>query len=334
MRWNHGFTSAFYGYVVDPITWRELERFEIVGGEINRSGDGLQESADIQTAKRRQESEQYIRIYLDAEQGGTREHVPLFTGLACSPGRETEDGFESNTLECYSVLKAADDMQLPRGYFVGRGTSAGVAVKELLSVLPAPISIEGITPSLSSHLLAEDEETRLSMAQKVLGAINWKLRINGRGEILISAHSDAPKVVLDPRGNDVIQQNIEIEHDWYAAPNVFRAISDSETAVARDESESSPLSIINRGREVWISDTSPDLNSSESLAEYALRRLKELQNVSMKVSYDRRFIPDINVNDVITLHYPEIGLDGDYRIHSQKIELEYGATVSEEAELV
>jgi len=174
----------------------------------------------------------------------------------------------------------------------------------------------------------------LSMTQKVLEAINWNLRINGRGEILISAYSDEPQVVLDPIGNDVIQQDIEIEHDWYSAPNVFRAISDSETAVARDESETSPLSITNRGREVWVSDTSPDLNSNESLAEYAARRLKELQKVSMKVSYDRRFLPNVYVNDVITLHYPEIGLDGDYRINSQKIELEYGATVSEEAELI
>lgn len=334
MKWNRGFTSSFYAFVVDPVTWRDKERFELVGGEINRTNEGLQQSADIDIATRRHNSEQYIRIYLEADQGGANTRVPLFTGIAYSPENATEDGFETNSLECYSVLKAADDVQLERGFFVPKGSNAVDVVKELLLVTPAPIDSTGESPTLKGHLLAEDEETRLSMAQKVLEAVNWRMRIDGRGEILLSEYSNEPVARFDPVDNDIIQENVDRKHDWFSAPNVFRAISDSETAVARDDSEGSALSTANRGREVWASDTSPDLNSGESLAEFSVRRLKELQQVADQAEYDRRFAPEIYVGDVVHLHYPEQGLDGLYRITSQKIELEFGATTSEEVEKI
>ena len=142
MKWNNGYSASYYAYIIDPVSWREKERIEITGGSISRSEDGLRESADIECKAYEHGKEQYIRVYLDAWQNGAASHEPLFTGLATSPSRDIDGYFEKNTLECYSVLKAADDVLLDRGYYVPAGTDGAAAVKDLLSVCPA-VSVVG-----------------------------------------------------------------------------------------------------------------------------------------------------------------------------------------------
>ena len=79
MDWNNGFTAKYYCTVVDPITWQDVSRFEIVGGRINRTDDGLMGSADIDCVNRKQPKEQWVRIYLEAVQNSGSERVALFT---------------------------------------------------------------------------------------------------------------------------------------------------------------------------------------------------------------------------------------------------------------
>ena len=85
---------------------------------------------------------------------------------------------------------------------------------------------------------------------------------------------------------------------------------------------------------MWAEETSSELNTGESISEYAVRRLKELQQVQLKASYDRRFIPEVLVGDFIRLRYPTQGLEGIFRVTGQKIELGHGARTSEEIEAV
>ena len=128
----------------------------------------------------------------------------------------------------------------------------------------------------------------------------------------------------------MIEPSIAVEYDWYSCPNVFRAVQDDLSAVARDDDPDSPLSTVSRGREIWAEETSCDFNTGESIAEYAVRRLKELQSIAVTASYERRYHPDVLAGDVIRLRYPAQGLDGLYKVTSQSIELGYGAKTSEE----
>lgn len=330
MNYSEGFSASYYACIVDPITWRDGERIEITGGSINRSGTGLRDSADIDTARYRLEREQYIRIYLDARQGGSSSHEPLFTGLACSPESDIDGVLEANALQCYSVLKAADDMLLPIGYFAPQGVEGTRIIQDLLSVIPAPVTAENGSPSLRSHIVAEDGETRLTMADRVLDAIGWRMTIRGNGEINLSPYSTSEDAVFDPQYNDVLEPSIKVEYDWYEAPNVYRAILDDVAAVARDDSPDSSLSTINRGREIWAEDTSADLNTGESIAEFAERKLRELQQVAFTAEYSRRYDPNVYVGCVVRLNYPQQRLNGLFRVTSQKIELGHGARTSEE----
>ena len=328
MNWSKGFSAAYYGHYVDPVSWADTERFEIISGSINHVADDLRESASVKVTNYGRGVEKWIRIYLDTKQDESGAHTPLFTGLAVSPDDEIEGFFSAQTLDCYSVLKPADDILLQRGWYAPAESNGGQIIKELLEGF-APLNVADNAPYLSQAIIAEDGETNLSMAEKILNAINWRIKIDGYGVINVMPKPIKVSASFDPNTNDVIEPQIKLKHDWFDCPNCFRAISDDLTGIAKDESDG-PLSIKNRGREVWAEESGVDLAGDESIGEYALRRLKEEQSYGISVSYYRRFDPNVNVGDLVSLRYQAQGISGIYTVSSQTIELGYGARVSEE----
>ena len=330
MDWRKGFSARYYLTIVDRDTWRDIGRIEIIDGTIKRTCSDLRESADIK-CKNYSDREQLVRVWMDARQEGDFVHTPLFTGLATSPDRNINGNIENNALQCYSVLKYAQDMLLDRGWYAPQDADGARIIKDLLGVSKAPIKMGEGSSTLTETIVAEDNENCLSMAEKILEAINWDLKINGYGEITIEPITYTSIAMFDTVDNDVVEPSISVNYDWYDCPNVFRAItSDGSYAVARDEDESSLLSIPNRGREVWAEETDCYPSYSETIDEYAERRLKELQRVSTKVSYSRRFYPEIEVNDVVTLNFPRQGISGNFLVDSQTITLGYNGKTSEE----
>lgn len=328
MDWSKGYKASYYMARVDPATWRDVERIEITGGSIKRSVDGLMQSADIDCINF-PGGEMWIRVYLDALQSGTAAHEPLFTGLATSPERNFNGRMSASSLTGYSVLKPADDVILPRGWYAPAGLPAANIVATLLQVSPAPVAISDNSPPLAGTIIAEDGETRLTMAQKVLSAINWRLRIDGNGTVYIEPQPIIAVSAFDPNYADVIETQINVTMDWYSAPNIFMCSDGNMTAIARDESANSPLSTISRGREVWEYEANCDRGENESIEEYARRRLAELQRVEVSAEYDRRYFPEVMPGDLIRLSYPEQGLDGIFSVNDQSIDLGYAARTSE-----
>lgn len=329
MDWSRGFSAAYYLAVVDPASWRDVDRIEITSGSITRNGTGLRESADIQCTDYDNNRELWIRVWLDATQGETTEHIPLFTGIACSPSTEIDGNLFKHPLECYSVLKPAQDILLKRGWYAPANANGANLIRTLLSVSPAPVVIDGLSPTLTQTIVAEDGESNLSMADKILMAIGWRLRIDGDGTVHVCPKATEESATFDALENDVIEPQLSVDQDWYECPNVFRAVLGNLTAEARDENPDSFLSIVTRGREVWKEETSAALNSGETIAEYAMRRLREEQSYAVSVSYYRRYVPEVYVGDIVRLHHPAQGLDGDFVVQSQTITLSYGARVSE-----
>lgn len=330
MDWNKGFSSRYYASRVDPNTWRDVERFELISGSVSRVDSGTYESADIDCREFDTSVETWIRIYLDTRQGGSAAHVPIFTGLASTPEVTINGNVKQYPVACYSVLQPADDVLLPLGWYAPTGANSGNVIRELLKVTPAPVTVEANAPELQTAVLAEESETNLSMVQKLLNIMNWRLRIMGDGEIVISPKPLNESATFDAIESDSVEPQITVRKDWFSCPNVLRATVEDLTAIARDDSADSPLSTVNRGREVWAEETSATLNVDEGIAEYSQRRLKEKQTVATEISYSRRFLPDVYVSDYIRLHYPRQGLEGLYRVVSQTIELSHGARTSEE----
>ena len=332
MDWTKGFSSRYYISIVDKDTWRDTKRIEITGGSIKRSISDLRQSADIDVINYQENNEPIIRVWLDARQEDMASHTPLFTGLATTPERDINGRLVSQTLQCYSILKPAADVLLPRGWYAPSDINAITQIIRLLKVTGAPIETVGDYSDLNlkQAVVAEENETNLTMVDVLLNIAGWRLIIDGYGRIQLSAYPKEPSMVLDSREVDIVEPSLSDNYDWFGCPNVFRAIADETYAEAKDEDPNSPFSIQNRGREIWAEESSCSLNEKETLSGYARRRLKELQQVGRTVNYTRRFVPELNITDVVRLNYPAQDLIGSFVITDQTIDLGFGARTSEE----
>ncbi len=332
MQWDKGFSARYYAEVIDPKTWRDIKRFEITSGSIDKQPkETLIESADITVKNLEGTGENWIRIWLDARQGrGATAHVALFTGLTAAPERKLNGNRSEFGLECYSVLKPANEVLLERGWYANITISGADIVKRLLSVTPAPVRVEGTSPKLSKHIISENGETRLTMARKILEAINWTIQITGMGEIIIKERSDKITATYS-KDMDMIEPNLTDRKDWYSCPNVFRAVSGTSIAIARDDDPDNFLSIPVRGREIWKEETDCKLTDGELLAAYAQRRLKEEQSLSRNLKYKRRFDSNVTPDDIVKIIYPNQKINGCFRVISQKITLGHRCKTEEEA---
>jgi len=332
MNWSRGFLADYHYTIVDPATWRDLRSYNLTDGSVMKTTDGLMESADIGITSLPSEGETWVRIYLAAMQDGTVTREALFTGLLQAPTTDWDGRRESHQAELYSVLKPADDILLPRGWYALAGSDGARLAAELLDAGPAPVTYEEGSPRLASHMIAEAHETNLSMARKLVDAIGWRIRLSGDGQISIEPRATRTAAMFDPNGNDVVELAITDQRDWYSCPNVFRAQINNLVAVATDDDPDSPFSTVSRGREIWKEDDAIALNDGESIEEYAIRRLKEEQMPARMISYGRRYMPGVGPGDLVGLTYPGQRISGTFRVLSQRIELGYGARVAEECE--
>ena len=329
MDWSKGYSARYYAMQVDPTTWRDISRLDITGGSIKRTPTGLRCSASLDATQDVEGIEMYVRVYLDTAQDGEYAHEPLFTGLATSPKRDSYTTLQDRSLDCYSVLKPADDVILSRGWYAMAGADGGELIRDLLSIIPAPVEIDTAPPVLSSTIIAEDNETHLSMADKIVTAMNWRMWVRGDGTVRVAPYSLDPVATFDPLEYDVCEAPLSIKEDWYSCPNVYKAVSDDMTGIARDDDPDSPLSTVRRGREVWMVENNVTLSGNESVAEYATRALREAQRIQKSVSYRRRFVPAVFPATVVRLHYPAQRVDGDFIVTSQSINLGFCASTSE-----
>ena len=323
MDWNQGYSASYYMMIVDPASWRDLRMVDITGGYITKTDSSLMESAAVELTENLGEA--WIRIYLDARQDDGGGRTPLFTGLLQTPKTQWQGIIDSYSAECYSVLKAADDVMLQRGWYALAGQNGIELAAQLLEATPAPVIVEENAPLLSSTIVAEDGETNLSMARRLVEASGWRIRIEGDGTIYLCPEASEASAVFDSATNDIVEPQITDSQDLYSCPNVYMATSGDQTYIARDEE-----SILQRGREIWKVENNVTLNSGESIMQYAVRMLEESKAAARKVEYQRRYKPEVVPGDIAELNFPGLKISGEYNIKKQKITLGYAATVAEE----
>lgn len=333
MNWNNGFSALYELYRVNPVSWQDAGAYELIAGQISKSEGGLIESADLTMSE--SPGECWLRVYLKARQGESGERVALFTGLASAPQRNLNGNSVTYKAQCYSVLKPVEDTLTPRGYFVAAGVRGAEAAAELLSIGPAPVTYETASPTLTEAIVSEDRDTYLSMAQKILDSIGWRIRISGHGEVEILPKAETESARFDEYENDSIEVSITDTNDWYSTPNCLRVVSGSDAVEVKDNSDSvlstSSRQIARGGNgEIWAQESVSSLGDGETLQAYAERRLKELQGPARKLAYSRRFRPDVTIGDKVRLHLPGHEIDDIFTVTSQRITLSYGAKVSEE----
>lgn len=331
MDWNSGYSALYELRSVDPVSWMDSGFLDFTGGTINRKESGLIESADLKMTDRIREG--WVRVYLLARQANSSARVPVFTGLAMTPQRDLDGTRESYSTECYSVLKPAEDTLTPRGYYVPAGASGAQVAAGLLGVCPAPVTYDENGPSLLEAIVTEDSDTNLSLAQKILESIGWRIRISGDGSIRICPAAKDPVTRYSAFDADAIEPKVTDSDDWYECPNCIRVVSGDKYVEVRDEESDLSVGVRKASRggtgEIWKQENVSSIGDGESLAEYALRKLKEAQSHAREIRYYRRFYPDLTVSDLVSLHYPGVGIDGNFRVTSQTLTLGYAVRTDE-----
>lgn len=327
MNYGAGYTATYYGVYVDPLSWTETERVELTAGSIKRQDKDIRQTADLTVTEFQPDKERWLRVYLDARQGEDITHEALFTGIAATPKKDINGQTVTMPLACYSVLKPCEDIKLQRGYYIPAGENAARALRKLLEVTPAPLDIAEDAPEITEHIIAESGESNLTMIDRVLNAIGWRLYITGDGTVHAGPPPQETAESFSPTGLDIVEKTLTITRDWFNCPNVFRATAGDATATAIDDDPKSPLSTVSRGREIIMAEDSVTLADNEGIVEYAVRRLREEQKTVESADYSRRYIPGLNIGDLVRLDYDEI--DGQYRIEEQTINLTYGGQTAE-----
>jgi hypothetical protein len=324
MDFSKGFSARYTGRYIDPDTWQDLGTFKIKEGSITRdSSSNLLESAEIITSESLGES--WVRFYLTAIQSGESVTIPLFTGLTSCPRREINGNSEKYKVQCYSVLKVADDVLLPIGYYAPAGIEGIKIIGQLFGRLKIKAQIPGTSPRLKNDIVAESGESYLSFIRKILESIGWIMSIDGYGSISVGQKQNDPVAYYSGRIKDVIELEITDTKDWYSCPNCLRVTCGSSTAIYKDMDIDDRLSIPGRRREIWASETA-QISTSESLGEYVIRRLKELQSPAREISYKRRFDPETYPGRAVMIDYPKHGISGKFCEKTQKITMSYGCT--------
>lgn len=333
MDWSQGYTSTFRLYSVNQSTWGDGGEIEnLVSASITKDDESsLIEDASISVSD--EPVKGYVRLVLEATNNTGMERANLGTFLVTSPKKSINGTSTTIDLECYSVLKPADDKILPPGWYFPEGGDPIAGASELLSdCLKCPVEPAESDIRTDKPKIAESNESALSMAKYLLEDTDWFIFIDGRGKVSIKKKSDNIVKMFDIFENDVLMPDMTDESDIFDIPNILRVTDSSgdyETIYNNDEN--SDTSIENLGWEKWAAEQLT-LEYGETLLGKGSERMEELSKTTRKISYSREFDPDIKVNDVVLFMLPQQGIVGTFRIISQSLSIGKGVKVSEIAE--
>ena len=333
MNWNQGYTSTFRLYSVDPSTWGDSTEIEhLASASITKDSESsLIEDAEISIDGNPVKG--YVRLVLEAKNTTGMARANLGTFLVTSPKKAIKGTLKTLDLECYSVLKPADDKILPPGWYFPEGGDPIAGAFELLAdCLQCPIEPAESDIRTNEPKIAESNESVLSMVRYLLSDTNYNIVIDGRGCVSIKKKSDEIVRMFDTMENDVLMPDITDESDIYDIPNVLRVTDNNGNyETVYNNEENSDTSIDNLGWEKWNSEQL-SLDDGETLLSKGAERMEELSKSKRKISYDREFDPDVCINDVALFMLPQQEIVGTFRIVSQSLSIGEGVTVKEIAE--
>ena len=333
MDWKQGYTSTIRLYLVNQSTWGDGDEIDgLVSASVTKDNESsLIEDASISLDKNSLNG--YVRLVLEAKNSSEMAREPLGTFLVTSPKRSINSKLTTINLECYSVLKPAEDKELPPGWYFPEGGDPIAGAFELLAdTLKCPVEPAESDIRTDEPKIAESNETALSMAQYLLKDTDHYIAIDGRGRVSIKKKKDDIVSIFDTYENDILMPEITDESDIFEIPNILR-VSDSggnyETIYNYDVN--SDTSIEKLGWEKWASEQ-VTLDYGETLLSKGAERMEEISKSVRKINYKREFDPNVKVNDVALYLLPQQGIIGTFRVISQSYEIGNGVTVNEIAE--
>ena len=341
--WLSSMQQTFEYYTVDPGTWKDVKKLDNVkSSSISRDSEAdTLGSASFEVTDSVGES--YIRVYLITIQNGVREKHPLGTFLVQTPSSSFDGKVRSVSMDAYTPLIELKEGQPPIGYTIMKGKNIMDTAYDLVSEnLRAPVAMANNDNKIHFDFVADTNDTWLSFLKDFIGNAKYTFDIDEMGRILFSPEQDTaslqPVWTYDDGNSSILYPEITMNHDLYGVPNVVEVIysNGSSQYYARvvNDDVNSPISTINRGREIVHRVTNPSFlgePTDKQIKEYADKLLKSLSTLEYSISYTHGYCP-VRVGECIRLNYERAGLtDIKAKVISQSIKCEPGCPVTEKA---
>lgn len=338
--WLSSMQQTFEYCIVDPITWKDVRLLNNVKScTISRdsSAETLgSASFDVSESP----GECYIRVYLVTVQNGVRERHPLGTFINQTPAVSFNGKTQTVSLDAYTPLLELKETPPPLGYSILKGTNImDIAYRLTREHARAPVMKPNCPETLYHDFVADPSDKWLSFLIDLIGNAKYIFSLDETGRILFSPKQDTaslqPVWTFDDGNSSILYPDLSIDHDLYGIPNVVEVIysNDYHARVVNDD-PNSPISTVNRGREIVHRVTNPNLvgnPTNAQIQEYAEQTLRDLSTLEYTVSYSHGYCP-VRIGDCVRLDYSRAGLHGvKARVISQSIRCDKGCQVTEKA---
>ena len=333
--WTRGYrVAAWRLFRVNRDTWADGDE---VGGLYSATVNSDAEDAVIQHADLTVDSavgerleSGYYRIAMTAHQGGEVERVDVATLLCESTSDVVDRGYAALTVVGQSVLYPASTDRLALGSYAPSGVDGAEYAADLLRAsINAPVVVQG-SFTLDRHVVF-DGCSVLDAARLVLQAGGFALRIDGYGRVIIAPAITEPALILDNAGARLLQLSISRSLDYSEVPNVYRVTDGAQMVEVTNDDPSSLTSTVTRGWRSVVAEDNPVRVNGETLRGYAERMLEKKSTVLDSRTYTREWWPDVHVGSLVRGTIASVGIDGLFRVDSQRLTCDKGITVEEQA---
>lgn len=341
--WTKSMQQTYEYYIVDPETWSDTIKLDNVKAcNINRDDEAeTLGSATIDVTE--SVGECYIRAYLIAVQNGITEKVPLGTFLVQTPSSSFNGRIRDVSMDVYTPLLELKEKQPPIGYSILKDSNimeyAYLITRENVR---APVVKAECSETLNGDFVSNTEDTWMTFGKDLISNAKYEYALDELGRILFSPKQDLaslqPVWTYDDGNSSILYPDITMQHDLYGIPNVVEVIYSNGRdyyykRVVNDD-VNSPISTVNRGREIIYRETKPDLVGEPTelqIEEYATTLLRNLSSVEYTITYTHGYCP-VRLGDCVRLNYSRAGLvDIKAKVISQNIECKPGCKVTEKA---
>lgn len=341
--WSKSMQQSFEFYKVDPLTWKDLNKLTNIENQtINR--DNTVETLGSSTIDCTDSLDEcYVRTYLIAIQNGVTHTRCLGTFLIQTPSISFNGKRTKASLDAYTPLIELKETSPTIGYSILKGTKImDTAYAICRENMRAPVVPAKSTITLYDDFVANLDDTHLSFTKDLIAQAKFEFGLDELGRVIFNPIVDAaslqPVYTYTDDNSSILYSDITHERDLYGIPNVVEVVYSTEetTIVSRivNNDDASPISTVNRGREILYRDTNPSLTgtpSQEVLDEYATQLLRNLSTLEHKITYKHGYC-DVKVGDCVSLNYKRAGLNNvKARVISQSIRCETGCPVEETA---
>lgn len=341
--WSKSMQQTFEYYVVDPATWKDTRQLKNVksctierDSEVNTLG-----SATIEVTESLGEC--YVRVYLVTIQNGVREKHPLGTFLAQTPSTSFDGKTTDISIDVYTPILELKESPPPIGYSIIEGENImDIAYRLVREHARAPVVEADCDETLHRDFVSNMDDTWLTFLTDLIANAKYEFGLDELGRILFlpkqNTASLQPIWTYDDGKNSIFYPEFSMNHDLYGIPNVVEVIWSGDDghyySRAVNDDPNSPISTINRGREIIHRVSNPELSGNPAqgqIDEYAKQLLRDLSTLEYTISYTHGYCP-VRLGDCVRLNYGRANVsDVKAKVISQSIKCVPGCPVTEKA---